>query len=96
VVERSDTTGYGIEQKAAGTPAGVQEFLVVSFSGGVVADAPQPPATGWDASGIGSIKNCLTCPRSVKIRCCHSFMMCTSRFRYPECTHFLYGGVLVR
>jgi hypothetical protein len=26
--------------------------------GGVVADAPQPPATGCDASGIVAIKKC--------------------------------------
>jgi hypothetical protein len=44
--------------KAAGTLAGVQEMLVVSSSGGVVARAPQPPATGFDASGIVSIKIC--------------------------------------
>ena len=46
-------SGFGCERKnAACNPAGVQELLVVWSSGGVVARAPQPPATGFDASGI--------------------------------------------
>ena len=51
-------SGYEMGVKASGTPAGVQELLVVSSSGGVVARAPQPPATGFDASGIVAIKKC--------------------------------------
>jgi len=41
-----------MQKNAACTPAGVQELLIVTSSGGVVARAPQPPATGFDASGI--------------------------------------------
>ena len=53
VVERSGTFRIWMRKKnAACTPAGVQELLVVSSSGGVVARAPQPPATGFNASGI--------------------------------------------
>jgi hypothetical protein len=44
------------KKNAACTPAGVQELLVVLSSGVVVARAPHPPATGFDASGIVSIK----------------------------------------
>ncbi|RLT11016.1 MAG: hypothetical protein DWI24_07880, partial [Planctomycetota bacterium] len=58
-------SGYEMRVKAAGTPAGVQELLVVLSSGGVVADAPQPPAKGCDASGIDSIKKCHSWQRRV-------------------------------
>jgi len=53
VVERSGTFRIWMRKNnAACNPTGVQELLVVSSSGGVVACAPQPPATGFDASGI--------------------------------------------
>jgi len=52
VVERSGTFRIWMQKNAACTPAGVQELLIVTSSGGVVARAPQPPATGFDASGI--------------------------------------------
>ena len=58
-------SGYEMWVKAAGTLAGVQEMLVVSSSGGVVARAPQPPATGFDASGIVAIKKCHSWSRRV-------------------------------
>ena len=58
VLERSDTFRIWMQKNAACTPAGVQELLVVSSSGGVVARAPQPPSKGFDASGIVSIKTC--------------------------------------
>jgi len=58
VVERSDTTGFACDKKSCWHPGRGARSLVLSLSGGVVADAPQPPATGCDASGIVSIKIC--------------------------------------
>ncbi len=40
------------KNNAACTLTGVQELLVVSSSGGVVACVPQPTATGFDGTGI--------------------------------------------
>jgi hypothetical protein len=51
-------SGYEMGVIAAGTPAGAQAAYVASSSGGVVARAPQPPATGCDASAIVAIKKC--------------------------------------
>ena len=51
-------SGYEMGVKAAGAPAGVRAAYAALSSGGVVADAPQPPATGCDASGIVAIKKC--------------------------------------
>ena len=51
-------SGFGCKKKADCPPAGMQELLVVSSSGGLVALAHQTPATGFIASDIFSIKIC--------------------------------------
>ena len=69
-----------MQKNAACTPDGVQELLVVSSSGGVVARASQPPATGFDASGIFLNQNM-------------SFMTAKSIIRaFPANALFLFGG----
>jgi hypothetical protein len=58
LVERSDTTGYEMGIKAAGTPAGVQDLMPRCRPVVPSLTLLKTPATGCDASGIVAIKKC--------------------------------------